>query len=52
MKLLIEIIKGRRIKGEKLAEPTERILYPAESISFTDWCKMFNVSSMSDYKPM
>lgn len=51
MKVLIEIIKGRRVQGEKLPEPTERILYPSEPISFADWCRIFNVSAMSDYKP-
>ncbi len=42
MKVLIEIIKGRRVQGENLPEPTERILYPSEPISFADWCRIFN----------
>lgn len=51
MKLLIEIIKGQRVEGEKLPEPTERIVYPQEKLSFTEWCSKFNVSALSDYKP-
>ncbi len=51
MKVLIEIIKGRRVQGEKLPEQTETISYPSEPISFADWCRIFNVSAMSDYKP-
>lgn len=51
MKLLIEIIKGRRVEGEKLPEPKERIVYPKEKVSFSDWCRTLNVSAMSNHKP-
>lgn len=50
MKLLIEIIKGRRVEGEKLPKPTEKIIFPKEQITFNDWCRLFNVSGMSNHK--
>lgn len=50
MKVIIEFFLGRRVNGERLPEPTEKIIYPEETLPFNEWCKSLNVGVFSDPK--
>lgn len=47
-KLLLEIIFGKPVKGEKLIQPKKKPERPLIQSDYNKWCRMLNVSAMTD----